>query len=82
MVAIRFFRVGKPHVHHFRLVAIDSRKGPRTPPLEVLAAYNPKAKDGEKIKNFKQERVDHWIKCGAQISEGARRLLKKEKAIA
>ena len=81
MVAIRFQRIGKPKVAKFRLVAVESRRGPKTPPLEVLAAYDPKAKDGEKITNMKKERFDTWVKTGAQLSPAAQRLLKKEKAI-
>lgn len=81
MVAVRFLRTGKPHVARYRLVAVDSAKSNRAPALEILAAYNPHAKDGEKVTNFKKDRVDYWVKCGAQISEAAKRLLKKEKLL-
>ncbi|MBI2070518.1 MAG: 30S ribosomal protein S16 [Elusimicrobia bacterium] len=81
MVAIRFQRIGKPKAAHFRLVAVESTRGTNTPPLEVLGSYNPKAKDGEKVKNFKKERLDTWIKNGAQLSPAAGRLLRKEKIL-
>lgn len=79
MVTIRFLRVGKPHINRFRLVATDARKGPQSPPLEILGSYDPRAKDGEKIKNLKKERLEHWVKVGAQLSESVERLFKKEK---
>lgn len=81
MVAVRFLRIGKPRVAKFRLVAVDSRRGPKTPPIEILGAYDPKAKDGDKLQQVKKERVQHWIKNGAQLSDSAKRLLQKEKVI-
>ncbi|GEM_PF-5288814 len=82
MVAIRFLRVGKPHISQFRLVAIDSSRGPKSPPLEILGSYNPRAEDGEKLKNIKKERLEYWIKNGGQPSDSVGRLLKKEKVLA
>lgn len=81
MIAIRFQRIGKTKAARYRLVAIDSRKGPKTPSLEILGAYNPHAKDGEKLANIKKDRLEQWIKCGAQVSESAKRLLSKEKVL-
>ncbi|MBI4669871.1 MAG: 30S ribosomal protein S16 [Elusimicrobia bacterium] len=82
MVAIRFQRIGKPKMARFRLVAVESTRGPATPPIEVLAAYNPEAKDGEKLTNVKKEKLEKWLKNGAQLSDSAKRMLIKEKVIA
>ena len=81
MVSVRFLRVGKPHISQYRLVAVDSSRGPKAPPLEILGSYDPRAKDGEKVKNLKKERLTHWIKVGAQLSDSVDRLLKKEKSL-
>lgn len=81
MVSIRFHKVGKPHAIKFRLVAVDSHSGPKAPPLQVLGFYDPKAQDGEKIKNVKKDRLDHFLKVGAQLSDSVQRLLKKEKIL-
>ena len=78
MVSIRFARVGKPGKALFRLVAMNSKKSTKSPALEILGAYNPSSKDGEKITNLKKERLDHWIKVGAQLSDSTGRILKKE----
>ncbi|MBI4064672.1 MAG: 30S ribosomal protein S16 [Elusimicrobia bacterium] len=81
MVAIRFQRIGRNKISRFRLIAIDSRRGPKTPALEILGAYNPGAKDGEKITNLKKERLTDWVKQGAQVSDSAKRILTKEKQL-
>lgn len=79
MVAIRFSRIGRNNINRFRLVAIPSTRGPQTPALEILGDYDPTAKDGEKLQRIKKERLETWIKNGAQVSESATRLLRKEK---
>jgi small subunit ribosomal protein S16 len=76
---VRFQRIGRPGVARFRLVAQEKRISSKSPALEVLGAYNPAAEDGKKIANLKKERLDHWLRMGAQLSPAADKLLRKEK---
>ncbi|MFC1521091.1 30S ribosomal protein S16 [Elusimicrobiota bacterium] len=77
MLKIRFRRVGRKKVPLFRLVVTQASKSVTTPPIEVLGAYNPKAKES-KLTNVKKERLDYWRKNGAQVSPSAARLLAKQ----
>lgn len=79
MVCVRLTRIGRRNQPSFRLVAIDSHKSVQALPLEVLAAYNPKAKDNAKLQNVKKERLEYWLKNGAQLSATVKKLLTKEK---
>jgi small subunit ribosomal protein S16 len=45
--------------------------------LEIVGSYNPKA--GETI--FKTDRIKHWIKNGAQISDTVHNFLVSQKVI-
>ncbi|MEK6544378.1 MAG: 30S ribosomal protein S16 [Elusimicrobiota bacterium] len=81
MVAIRLTRVGRRNVARFRLVAVDSSKSAKASPLEYLGAYDPTSKNESKLTGVKKERVEHWMKHGAQVSDTAKRLLTKAKVI-
>jgi small subunit ribosomal protein S16 len=75
MLKIRFQRVGKKNQPKFRLVAIDSRFGPKSGKAkEVLGWWDPLKKVGE----FNKERIDYWLSCGAQVSDTAWNLLIKK----
>jgi len=68
-VVIRLQRVGKPHHPHFRVVAIEQRRGPRGKALEILGHYHPKA---DKLKDklvLDQDRFQYWVSKGAKPSE-------------
>lgn len=78
MLKIRLQRVGRKHDASYRLVVLDSRRGPKAGNvLEVLGSYDPK-KDTVSIK---ADRVQHWAGVGAQISDTAHNLLVSEKVI-
>lgn len=75
-VSIRLQRIGKPHQSYYRMVVIEKTRGPHGKPLEVIGSYNPR---GGKIKEKLQvdsERVDWWIKKGAQPTETVVSLMK------
>ncbi len=81
-VVIRLQRTGKPKQGHFRVVAIDKRRGPHGEPIEVLGYYNPRgAKDKERA-HLKGERVEHWLKVGAIPSETVESLIRQSKKAA
>lgn len=63
---IRFQRVGRKNVPHFRAVVTDKRNAAKAGKfLEVVGSYNPKA--GEVT--LDKERITHWIGKGAQPSD-------------
>ena len=81
-VVLRLQRTGKPKQAHFRVVAIDKRRGPHGEPIEVLGFYNPRAdKAGERVV-LKGERVEHWLKNGAKPSETVESLIHTSKKAA
>jgi small subunit ribosomal protein S16 len=68
-VVLRLQRFGKRTQPHYRIVAIEKKRGPQGAPLEIVGHYNPKAeKDKEKI-SFNMERLDRWMKAGAKASD-------------
>ena len=78
MLKIRLQRVGRKNDASFRVVVIESQRGPKAGnALEVLGFYDPK-KD---IIEIKGDRVTHWISVGAQVSDTVHNLLIKKKII-
>ncbi len=65
MLTIRLQRTGRKNNPSFRLIIIDSKRGPKSGNvLEVLGSYDPKAGKRE----FKGERITHWLSHGAKTS--------------
>ena len=79
-VKIRMRRTGANRDISFRVVAIDERNPRDGRYLENLGWYDPKRKGT----NFKLdiERVEHWLKHGAILSDTVRSLVRKHKAAA
>ena len=78
MLKIRLQRVGRKNDPSFRVVCVDSRKGPRAGKhTELLGSYDPK-RDYITVKG---ERIKHWISNGAQVSDTVHNLLVKEGVI-
>ena len=78
-VVVRLRRIGKNPKRrpHFRITVFDQRRGRDSRFIEEIGFYNPVT---EAIK-IKRERLDSWIKKGAQLSTTVKNLLKKSKAI-
>jgi small subunit ribosomal protein S16 len=73
MVAIRLRRAGSKKRPFFRVVVTDSRAARDSSFVEILGHYNPRTKPA--IVQVNKERVDHWIKQGAQPSDSVRTLI-------
>jgi len=73
MVAIRLRRAGSNKRPFFRVVVTDSRAARDSRFVEILGHYNPRTKPA--IVNVDKERVDYWIKKGAQPSDSVRTLI-------
>lgn len=75
MLKIRLMRIGAKQKPFYRVVAVDERSKRSGAYIELLGTYNPLTEPKE-IK-LKQDRIDHWIKQGAQLSTGFLRIIGK-----
>lgn len=75
-VRLRLSRVGRKGLPVYRIVAIDSRKARDGEALDILGTYN--ALNGE-ILNLNINKIDSWMKKGAQMLDNVKRLYKKAK---
>ena len=73
MVKLRLTRVGKKKQHSYRLVAAPSRAPRDGRFIEILGHYNPLTNPPTVV--FKEERIMHWLKEGAQPTESVQKLL-------
>jgi len=76
-VVIRLQRGGRKKKPFYRIVAADQRFPRDGRYLEVVGTYNPGA-EGQQVE-MKVERIEEWIKNGAQLSETVQSLYKKLK---
>jgi small subunit ribosomal protein S16 len=77
MLSIRLRRTGKKHQPSFRLIVVDKRKDPWGDYVEALGTYNPRT--NPKQIQFNAERIQHWLKQGAQASPTVWNLLIDQK---
>ena len=79
-VAIRLRREGTRNAPHYKVVVADKRKPRDGKFIEIIGNYDPKKKGT----NYKidVERVDHWVKNGAQMSDTVRSIVKKARKAA
>ena len=76
MVSLRMQKVGRPHIPHFRVVAIHKAKARDAAGLEVLGHYHPMEAADKKI-TVDAERLKYWLGKGAQASDTLRTVLKQ-----
>lgn len=73
MLAIRLRRMGSKKRSYFRVVVTDSRAARDSSFVEVLGHYNSRTKPETLV--IKRDRLEHWIKLGAQPSDTIRTLV-------
>jgi small subunit ribosomal protein S16 len=78
MVVIRLRRAGSKKRPFFRVVVTDSRAARDSSFVEVLGHYNPRTKP--EVLTLKRDRVEHWLKLGAQASDTVRTLIDRNPA--
>jgi small subunit ribosomal protein S16 len=71
---IRLARFGAKKKPSYRVVVIDKERARNSRSVEVVGFYNPVSQPP--VVNLKHERIDYWMKSGAQPSETVTRLLK------
>lgn len=76
MVVIRLARGGAKKTPFYSVVVADSRNRRDGRFIERVGFYNPLAKLGQEGLRIDAERVAHWQKNGAQLSDSVARLVK------
>ena len=75
MLAIRMRRVGSKKKPYFRVVVTETRSARESSFVENLGTYNPRTRPAKV--DINKERVQHWLKQGAQPSDSVRTLIAK-----
>jgi len=75
---IRLRQQGRNNRPFYRVVVADVRSPRDGKYVENLGWYNPFEADAEKTMSLNEERIKHWIECGAQISENVESLMKRK----
>lgn len=74
MLVIRLARTGKKKQAYFRIIVADKRRAVGAKFVEILGNYNPHQKKLE----LNQEKLNEYMKNGAQPSNTLAKILKKE----
>jgi small subunit ribosomal protein S16 len=75
---IRMARFGAKKKPSYRVVVIDKERARDSRSVEVVGLYNPVSQPP--VVNLKHDRIEYWIKNGAQPSDTVTRLLKNNPA--
>ena len=78
MLMIRLARFGAKKKPYYRVVVIEKERARNGRNLEVVGHYNPLADPPAAV--LKYDRIAHWSKSGAQMSDTVARLLKNNPA--
>ena len=75
MLMIRLARFGAKKKPFYRVVVIEKEKARNGRSIEVVGHYNPLTHPP--AVQLKHDRITHWTKAGAQLSDTVSRLLKQ-----
>jgi small subunit ribosomal protein S16 len=75
MLMIRLARFGAKKKPFYRVVVIEKERARNGRNLEVVGHYNPLTSPPQVM--LKHERVEQWLKNGAQLSDTVKRLVEK-----
>ena len=78
MLMIRLARFGAKKKPFYRIVVIEKEKARDGRNIEVVGHYNSRATPAKV--DLKYERINHWVKVGAQMSKTVARLVKNNPA--
>ena len=82
MVKIRLARHGSKKNPFYHIVVADARAPRDGRLIEKLGRFNPMARGKELRLVLSQERIEHWLKMGAQPTDRAAKLIKENAAAA
>lgn len=74
MVTIRLSRFGRKNSPFYRVAVVDSRKKTTGAVIEYIGTWNPIKKN----KEINMERLDNWVKKGAQLSASVKNIIEKK----
>ena len=75
---IRFQRIGRKNDASFRMAVLEKTAGPKAGKyVDLVGTYNPKTKQI----TYKAEKIQDWIRKGAQVSPSLKNLLIKNGVI-
>lgn len=77
MLIIRLARHGRKKTPFYHLVVAEKARAVQKKYIARIGHYNPLANEGKGELEFDQEKVEFYIKNGAQMSQTAARLLSK-----
>ena len=77
MVTIRLARGGSKKRPFYHLTVTDSRNARDGRFIERVGFFNPIARGQEQRLNINNERLDFWVKQGAQLSDRVASLVKE-----
>jgi len=80
MLMIRLARFGAKKKPTYRVVVIDKERARDSRSVEVVGTYNPIATPA--AVSLQHERIQYWIKNGAQPSDTVARLMRSNPATA
>ncbi len=80
MLMIRLARFGAKKKPFYRVVVIDKERARDSKAIEVVGQYNPLTEPA--TVKLQHDRITHWTKNGAQLSDTVARLLKNNPAVA
>ena len=76
MVTIRLTRRGGKNQPFYHVVVTDSRERQGGASLELVGYFNPVSRGKETRLKLDLERIDHWVKVGAQLSDRVQQLVR------
>ena len=79
MLMIRLARFGAKKKPFYRVVVIEKERARNGRNLEVLGHVNPLARP--MAVSLKHDRIEHWTRSGAQMSDTVKRLVEKNPAV-
>jgi small subunit ribosomal protein S16 len=80
MLMIRLARFGAKKKPFYRIVVIEKERARDGRNLEVVGHYNPLSTPAQVV--LKHDRIEHWTKSGAQMSDTVKRLVEGHPAVA
>lgn len=82
MVVIRLARLGAKKRPKYRVTVADSRFFRNGRFIDILGHYNPNPRGQEQEVTLDLEKVQEWVKKGAQPSDRVKKLIQKAQASA
>lgn len=76
MVRIRLMRLGSRHNPFYRVVVMNSKSAQKSKFIENLGYYNPTK--NPQIVELKEDRIRHWLSVGAQPTDTAKSLIRRQ----